>query len=152
MLPDFRSKTLDKELPTDFVQYVETLTRLSKKNGLSLGRLNRQELAVLLLYVSTALTPGERYDERQATAALDHWKVQFAPMLRSDVVELRRTLIDAHYWVRDPHGRGYEIAPAIAGNALFIRLVKERIETRIAEQLLYAARAREERKKAALQG
>lgn len=143
---------MDKELPTDFDQYLETLTRLSKKSGLSLGRLNRQELNVFLLYVSTALTPGERYDEQQATAVLDHWKTQYAPMLRSDVVELRRTLIDAHYWVRDPHGRDYEVAPAIASNALFIRLVEERIETRIAEQLLCAVRTREERKKAALQG
>lgn len=142
---------MDKELPTDFALYVETLTRLSKKSGLSLGRLNRQELAVLLFYVSTALTPGERYDERQATAALDHWKVQFAPMLRCDVVELRRTLIEAHYWIRDPQGRSYEVAPAIAGNSLFIRLIEERIENRITEQLLSAARAREVRKKAALQ-
>ncbi|MBB2887824.1 MULTISPECIES: DUF2087 domain-containing protein [Pseudomonas] len=143
---------MDKELPTDFDQYVETLTRLSKKNGLTLGRLNRQELAVMLLYVSTALTPGKRYDEREATAALDHWRTQFAPMLRSDVVELRRTLIDARYWVRDPDGRGYQLEPALADSALFIRLIEERIEARIAEQLLLAARDREERKKAALLG
>ncbi|MEB0223159.1 DUF2087 domain-containing protein [Pseudomonas sp. 10S4] len=142
---------MDKELPTDFDQYVETLTRLCRKNGLTLGRLNRQELAVMLLYVSTALTPGKLYNERKATAALDHWRTQFAPMLRSDVVELRRTLIDARYWVRDPNGRDYELEPALATNALFIRLIEERIETRIAEQLLLAARDREERKKAALQ-
>jgi len=151
-ISDLRSNTLDKELPTDFDQYVETLMRLSKKNGLTLGRLNRQELAVMLLYVSTALTPGKRYNEREATAALDHWRTQFAPMLRSDVVELRRTLIDAHYWVRDPDGRGYELDSALADNALFTRLIEGHIETRIAEQLLLAAREREERKKAALQG
>ncbi len=142
---------MDKELPTDFDQYVETLTRLCRKNGLTLGRLNRQELAVMLLYVSTALTPGKLYNERKATAALDYWRTQFAPMLRSDVVELRRTLIDARYWVRDPNGRDYELEPALATNVLFIRLIEERIETRIAEQLLLAARDREERKKAALQ-
>lgn len=143
---------MDKELPPDFDLYVETLTRLSKKSGLTLGRLNQHELAVMLLYISTALTPGKRYIEREATVALDHWRTQFAPMLRSDVVELRRTLIDARYWVRDPDGRGYELEPALLGNALFLRLIEERIETRIAEQLLLAARAREERKKAALQG
>jgi hypothetical protein len=143
---------LDKELPPDFDQYVETLTRLSKKSGLTLGRLNRHELAVMLLYISTALTPGKRYNEREATVALDQWRTQFAPMLCSDVVELRRTLIDARYWVRDPDGRRYELEPALLGNALFLRLIEERIETRIAEQLLLAARAREERKKAALQG
>jgi hypothetical protein len=143
---------LDKELPTDFDQYVETLTRLSKKNGLTLGRLNGQEFAIMLLYVSTALTPGKRYNEREATAALDHWRIQFAPMLRSDVVELRRTLIDACYWVRDPDGRGYQLAPHLTTNALFIRLIEERIEARVAEQLLLAARDREERKKAALHG
>lgn len=142
---------MDKELPTDFDQYVEMLTRLSKKNGLTLGRLNREELAVILLYVSTALTPGKSYSEREATTALDHWRAQFAPMLRSDVVELRRTLIDARYWKRDPDGRGYELEPTLAADALFNRLVEERIEFRIAETLQLAAREREERKKAALQ-
>lgn len=143
---------MDKELPPDFDQYVETLTRLSKKSGLTLGRLNQHELAVMLLYISTALTPGKLYNEREATVALDHWSAQFAPMLRTDVVELRRTLIDARYWVRDPDGRGYELEPTLLGNALFLRLIEERIETRIAEQLLMAAHAREERKKAALKG
>ncbi|MDX9672791.1 MULTISPECIES: DUF2087 domain-containing protein [unclassified Pseudomonas] len=143
---------MDKELPTDFEQFVETLTRLSNKNGLTLGRLNRQELAVLLLYLSSALKADERYNEREATARLDQWKTQYAPMLRSDVVELRRTLIDGHYWMREPDGRGYELDAAIAGHPLFIRLVEERLEMRIAEQLLATARAREERKRAALQG
>jgi hypothetical protein len=143
---------LDKELPTDFEQFVETLTRLSSKNGLTLGRLNRQELAVMLLYISAALKPGERHSERDATERLDKWKTHYAPMLRSDVVELRRTLIDGHYWMREPDGRGYEINAAIAGHPLFIRLIEERLQLRIAEQLLTAARAREERKKAALQG
>ena len=143
---------MDTELPTDFEQFVETLTRLSSKNGLTLGRLNRQELGVMLLYVSAALNPGERYSERDATARLDQWKTQYAPMLRSDVVELRRTLIDGHYWMREPDGRGYELAAAIACHPLFIRLIEERLQMRIAEQLLTAARAREERKKAALQG
>jgi hypothetical protein len=142
---------LDKELPTDFEQFVETLTRLSNKNGLTLGRLNRQELAVMLLYISSALEPGERYSEREATTRLDQWKTRFAPMLRSDVVELRRTLIDSHYWIREPDGRGYELDLAITGHPLFIRLVEEQLPMRIAEQLLEAARAREERKKAALQ-
>lgn len=143
---------MDKELPPDFDQYVETLTRLSKKSGLTLGRLNQHELAVMLLYISTALTPGKLYNEREATVALDHWSAQFAPMLRTDSVELRRTLIDARYWVRDPDGRGYELEPTLLGNALFLRLIEERIETRNAEQLLMAAHAREERKKAALKG
>jgi hypothetical protein len=147
-----RSKTLNKEFPTDFEHFVETLTRLSNKNGLTLGRLNRQELAVMLLYISSALKPGERYSEREATARLDQWKTQYAPMLRSDVVELRRTLIDGNYWMREPEGRGYELDATIAGNPLFIRLGEERLEMRIAEQLLAAARAREERKRAALQG
>ncbi|CAD0261073.1 DUF2087 domain-containing protein [Pseudomonas veronii] len=143
---------MDKELPTDFEQFVETLTRLSSKNGLTLGRLSRQELAVMLLYISAALKPGERHSERDATAQLDQWKTQYAPMLRSDVVELRRTLIDGHYWMREPDGRGYELDSAISGHPLFIRLIEERLQLRIAEQLLTAARAREERKKAALQG
>ncbi|MBC3366588.1 DUF2087 domain-containing protein, partial [Pseudomonas sp. SWRI154] len=95
-----RSKTWNKELPTDFEHFVETLTRLSNKNGLTLGRLNRQELAVMLLYVSCAIKPGERCSERDATVRLDQWKTQYAPMLRSDVVELRRTLIDGNYWMR----------------------------------------------------
>jgi hypothetical protein len=143
---------LHKELPTDFQQFVEILTRLGTKNGLTLGRLNRQELAVMLLYISSALKPGERYNEREATSRLDQWKTQYAPMLRSDVVELRRTLIDGHYWMREPEGRGYELDATIAGHPLFIRLGEERLEMRIAEQLLTAARAREERKRAALQG
>lgn len=143
---------MDKEFPTDFEQFVETLTRLNSKNGLTLGRLNRQELTVMLLYTSAALKPGERYSERDATTRLDQWKTQYAPMLRSDVVELRRTLIDGHYWMREPDGRGYELDAVIAGHPLFIRLIEERLQLRIAEQLLTAARAREERKKAALQG
>jgi len=143
---------MDKELPTDFDQFVETLTRLSNKNGLTLGRLNSQELAVMLLYISAALKTGERYSEREATALLDQWRTQYAPMLRSDVVELRRTLIDARYWMREPDGRGYELDATIAGHPLFIQLVENRLETRIAEELLTAARTREERKKAALQG
>ncbi|WP_409301175.1 DUF2087 domain-containing protein [Pseudomonas sp. KCJK8993] len=143
---------MDKEFPNDFDQCVATLTHLSKKNGLTLGRLNRQELAALLLYVSAALSPGKRYSEREATVALDQWRSRFAPMLRSDIVELRRTLIDAGYWARDPDGHAYEIAPALKGNGLFVRLIEERIETRIAEQLRAAALEREARKKAALQG
>ncbi|PIO92817.1 hypothetical protein CBI55_17160 [Pseudomonas syringae] len=143
---------MDKELPTDFEQFVETLTHLSSKNGLTLGRLNRQELAVMLLYISAALKPGERHSERDATVRLDQWKTQYAPMLRSDVVELRRTLIDRNYWMREPDGRGYELDRAIADHPLFIRLIEERLQLRIAEQLLTAVRAREERKKAALQG
>lgn len=143
---------MDKELPTDFEQFVEILTRLSSKNGLTLGRLSRQELAVMLLYISAALKPGESHSERDATAHLDQWKTQYAPMLRSDVVELRRTLIDGHYWTREPDGRGYELDAAISGHPLFIRLIEERLQLRIAEQLLTAARAREERKKAVLQG
>ncbi|MDQ0125597.1 hypothetical protein J2W17_004563 [Pseudomonas lini] len=143
---------MDKELPTDFDQFVETLTRLSNKNGLTLGRLNRQELAVMLLYISTALKSGERYSEGETTALLDQWKTQYAPMLRSDVVELRRTLIDGHYWMRESDGRGYQLDAAIAGHPLFIKLIEDRLEVRIADQLLTAARAREERKKTALQG
>ncbi|NUT74392.1 DUF2087 domain-containing protein [Pseudomonas sp. C1C7] len=143
---------MDKELSTDFEQFVETLTRLSNKNGLTLGRLNRQELAVMLLYISSALKPGERYSEREATTRLDQWKNRFAPMLRSDVVELRRTLIDSHYWIREPDGRGYELDVTVVGNPVFIRLVEEQLPTRIAEQLLASARVREERKTAALRG
>lgn len=141
---------MDKELPTDFEQFVETLTRLSSNNGLTLGRLSRQELAVMLLYISAALKPGESHSEREATAQLDQWKIQYAPMLRSDVVELRRRLIEGHYWTREPDRRGYGLDAAISSHPLFIRLIEERLQLRIAEQLLTAAR--EERKKAALQG
>lgn len=143
---------MNKELPTDFEQFVEILRRLSSKNGLSLGRLNRQELAVMLLYISAALKPGERHSERDATTRLDQWKTHYAPMLRIDVVELRRRLIDDRYWIRELDGRGYELDSAIAGHPLFIRLIEERLQLRIEEQLLAAARAREERKKTALQG
>lgn len=143
---------MNRELPIDFEQVVEILTRLSSKNGLTLARLSRQELAPILLYISAALKPGERHSERDATARLDQWKTQYAPMLRSDVVELRRTLIDGHYWMRDPDGRAYELDAAIACHPLLIRLLDERLQLRIAEQMLAAASAREERKKAALQG
>ncbi|WCL61162.1 hypothetical protein PND17_09440 [Streptococcus thermophilus] len=102
---------VDKELPTDFEQFVETLTRLSSNNGLTLGRLSRQELAVMLLYISAALKPGESHSEREATAQLDQWKIQYAPMLRSDVVELRRRLYlcRAHLVVSTDNSKSSEL-------------------------------------------
>lgn len=85
----------------------ERLRRLVVKNGVGLGLLPADELALALAWVAAGLPADRVMNEREVNAVLGAQLAGPAACLACDHVELRRWLVDAGWLQRDGYGREY---------------------------------------------
>lgn len=73
--------------------------------------LPRKALPLNILLVSTILRldPDHSYSEAEINAQLQRWVLEFGHRFKLEHVELRRTLVDAGYLIRDPAGTAYQV-------------------------------------------
>jgi hypothetical protein len=83
------------------------LASLATKHGLLVSNLDDVDLALLMHSATSPLSQSEVYSEASVNRTLKHWLANEGGMLRTDHVELRRTLIDLQFLVRDGFGRAY---------------------------------------------
>ncbi|SEK65176.1 hypothetical protein SAMN05216359_102552 [Roseateles sp. YR242] len=86
---------------------LQALEALVLKRGVTLGRMSERDLLITLAYASLSIPLLAEQSETSANQALKEWLGGGGTMLRIDHVELRRSLIDMGYWVRDGFGRAY---------------------------------------------
>jgi hypothetical protein len=100
-----------QDMPEDSaLELTATLRRLIVQRDLTLGALanrNGMDLHVVLGLASTCLGADEVKNEIEVSRLLDHWLKSTGTMLRCDRAELRRWLVDSHYWQREDGGRRY---------------------------------------------
>ena len=87
------------------------LRRLVVKNGVGLGLLPADDLALALAWVWTGLPTDRVLNEREVNAELKAQLAGPAACLATDHVELRRWLVDAGWLQRDGYGREYRRVP-----------------------------------------
>jgi hypothetical protein len=80
---------------------------LCVKSDASFGGLSEQQRFFILALLSTTIAYDTDYHEKQVNQALINWLARTKGFLRTDHVELRRTLIDYRLWQRDDGGRCY---------------------------------------------
>jgi Uncharacterized protein conserved in bacteria (DUF2087) len=95
----------------DRLRLLELCCSLAAKNGMTLGTLDRDALALLMLACAQTVDPARRFTESQFNQHLSAWLAAEGSMLRTDHAELRRTLVDLQFFVRDGFGRVYQRAP-----------------------------------------
>ncbi|HYD78182.1 MAG TPA: DUF2087 domain-containing protein [Paucimonas sp.] len=81
-----------------------------KKNVL-LSSLGEQELGAVALSASRCIGADAVVSEKAFTQALAAWLGGTGAMLKIDAVELRRTLVDLQFILRDSYGREYRRNP-----------------------------------------
>lgn len=89
------------------------LESLVTKQGVTLGRMSREQLLLTLGFASLSIPQDQPLSEAEVNQALRHWLAGDGVMLRIDPVELRRSLIDLGLWTRDGYGRAY-VRPLLA--------------------------------------
>jgi hypothetical protein len=80
---------------------------LATKRGLLVSSLGDLDLALLMHSATRSFLQNEVYGEGQVNQTLKDWLADEGRMLRTDHVELRRTLIDLQFLARDGFGRAY---------------------------------------------
>lgn len=85
----------------------ERLRRLVVKNGVGLGLLAADDLALALAWVWMGLPAEAVMNEKEVNAVLQAQLAGPAACLATDHVELRRWLVDAGWLQRDGYGREY---------------------------------------------
>jgi Uncharacterized protein conserved in bacteria (DUF2087) len=91
-------------------ELTSTLGRLVGQRDLTLGSLNSRkglDLHVVLGLAATCLDTQAVKNEIEVSQLLEQWLQTTGTMLRCDRAELRRWLVDLHYWHRDDGGRRY---------------------------------------------
>lgn len=86
---------------------LQALDALVLKRGITLGRMSQRDLLITLGFASLSIPVATPITEAGVNEALKAWLEGDGGMLRIDHVELRRSLIDMGYWVRDGYGRAY---------------------------------------------
>jgi Uncharacterized protein conserved in bacteria (DUF2087) len=94
-------------MDTDSDALSQRLERLLIKDGVSLGGLSADDLALALAWVWLGLPAGDVHTEPQVNALLKQQLAGPATALSTDHVELRRWLVDAGWLQRDGYGREY---------------------------------------------
>lgn len=87
------------------------LDRIAVKDGVSLGLLGAADREAVLAHAALHLPASGALDERAVNASLITHLDRGGAMLRTDHVELRRTLVDSGWVQRDGYGRRYVLAP-----------------------------------------
>lgn len=105
---------------SDTLRALETLVL---KRGITLGRMSEQDLLITLGFASLSIPASTAVTEAGVNQALKTWLAGDGEMLRIDHVELRRSLIDMGYWVRDGYGRSYLREPLEADHPAQVHVV-----------------------------
>jgi hypothetical protein len=132
--------TIDHTLVADVV-------RLSRKSGVSVVTLPPADRDLLLLAFHGACA-GRAFPvgERVFSGYVAEWLEALTGLIRTDVAEFRRLLVDLGVFERDPEGRAYRPASPPPGSSTSIDrtrgldLTRLIIETRAAERSLREAR------------
>jgi hypothetical protein len=119
---------------------------LATRQGLLISSLNDADLALLMHSASSRFSQDQVYSEACVNRALKDWLANEGCMLRTDHVELRRTLIDLQFLGRDGFGRAYT-RPATA--PLRFRGVLETVGDSDLTAVAHEARDNFERQRAA---
>lgn len=101
--------------PSSSAALPERLRRLVVKNGVGLGLLPADDLALALAWVWTGLPADRVMNEREVNLVLKAQLQGPAACLATDHVELRRWLVDAGWLQRDGYGREYRRVPGGPG-------------------------------------
>jgi hypothetical protein len=126
---------------------IADIVRLSRKTGLSVVTMPPADRDLLLLAFRGACD-GRSFPvgERGFSGYVADWLEALTGMIRTDVAEFRRLLVDTGFFVRDPEGRAYRPAPAPPGSstspdrARGLDVTRLLIENRAAERSLREAR------------
>lgn len=86
---------------------LERFSSLAVKRGLLLSSVSDVDLSLLMHSALNGFEPAEVYSEAAVNALLKAWLLGDGRMLRTDHVELRRTLVDLQFLERDGFGRAY---------------------------------------------
>jgi hypothetical protein len=86
------------------------LAGLAIKRGLIVANLDEIDLGLLMSFAVEGFLPAQDYSEASVNHVLKAWLARGGRMLRSDHVELRRTLIDLQFLSRDDFCRCYRLA------------------------------------------
>lgn len=81
-------------------------TAICKKN-MTLKKLKPEEKNIILGIASLSIPMDTEFSELDINAQLLSWLNTEGEMLKIDYIELRRTLIDFQFWIRDKSGTTY---------------------------------------------
>ena len=101
-----------------------------------------EDMLVILALASLCLPVAVEFTETEANQALKRWLEEDGSMLRIDHVELRRTLIDLCFWIRDGYGHAYW-RPLLRQDHIGYKHI-EVLQTINVTQFVEEARARED--------
>jgi hypothetical protein len=87
--------------------WLDVLERLARKNGVSITGSNGDEQTVLMVMACLAFDRSLIYSERVVNERLVAWLGNVGGLIRTDHVELRRTLVDFGLLCRQDGGRTY---------------------------------------------
>ncbi len=118
------------------------LENLVIKKKITLARMSREDMLVILALASLCLPVAVEFTETEANQALKRWLEEDGSMLRIDHVELRRTLIDLCFWIRDGYGHAYW-RPLLRQDHIGYKHI-EVLQTINVTQFVEEARARED--------
>jgi hypothetical protein len=126
------------------------VVRLSRKTGLSVVTLPPADRDLLLLAFCGACA-GRAFPvgERAFSGYVAEWLEPLTGLIRSDVAEFRRLLVDLGFFVRDLEGRAYRPASPPPGASVFAVRAGGRDLTRLIIETRNAERSRREARRLA---
>ena len=90
-------------------EFVERLCRLGADRGPRNFPRKQRDREILMKSLRMLLDSGRIYSEPEINAAIQAWRSEVAPAIRTDHVTLRRLLVDHGHLERTPDGRAYRV-------------------------------------------
>jgi hypothetical protein len=90
-------------------EFVERLCRLGADRGPRNFPRKQRDREILMKSLLMLLDSGRIYSEPEINAAIQAWRSEVAPAIRTDHVTLRRLLVDHGHLERTADGRAYRV-------------------------------------------
>ena len=126
-------------------EFVERLCRLGADRGPRNVPRKQRDRQILMKSMLMLLDSGRIYSEPEINAAIQTWRSEVAPAIRTDHVTLRRLLVDHGHLERTADGRAYRVGFPPSPVAFSIEVEDVDVRATIAA---YLEPARKERRRA----